>query len=58
VSLPAARRQAQQAGRPVEEELAHLVVHGLLHLLGHDHRQEREERKMRAREETLLAGLE
>jgi len=57
VSFPAARRQAQQGGRPVEEELAHLVVHGLLHLLGYDHREEREERKMRAREETLLAGL-
>jgi probable rRNA maturation factor len=57
VSLPTARRQAQQAGRPVEEELSHLVVHGLLHLLGYDHREEREEREMRAREETLLAGL-
>ena len=57
VSFPAARRQAEQAGRPVEEELSHLVVHGLLHLLGYDHREEREERKMRAREETLLAGL-
>ena len=57
VSLPTARRQAQEAGRPVEEELSHLVVHGLLHILGHDHRQEREEREMRAREETLLAGL-
>jgi len=57
VSLPTARRQAQEAGRPVEEELAHLVVHGLLHLLGYDHREEREEREMRAREEPLLAGL-
>lgn len=57
VSFPAARRQAQEAGRPVDEELAHLVVHGLLHLLGHDHRDEAEEREMRSREETLLADL-
>ena len=57
VSFPAARRQAQQAGRPVDEELSHLVVHGLLHLLSYDHREEREEQEMRAREETLLAGL-
>jgi len=57
VSGTTARRQAQEAVRPVDEELAHLVVHGLLHLLGYDHRQEAEEREMRAREETLLAGL-
>ena len=57
VSGTTARRQAQEAGRPVDEELAHLVVHGLLHLLGYDHREVAEEREMRAREETLLAGL-
>jgi probable rRNA maturation factor len=57
VSFPTARRQAQQAGRPVAEEMAHLVVHGILHLLGYDHAQEAEERAMRAREEALLAAL-
>jgi len=57
VSGTTARRQAQEAGRPVDEELAHLVMHGLLHLLGYDHREVAEEREMRAREETLLAGL-
>jgi probable rRNA maturation factor len=57
VSFPAARRQAQEAGRPVDEELSHLVVHGLLHLLGYDHREARAEREMRAREVALLAGL-
>jgi probable rRNA maturation factor len=34
-----------------------VAVHGLLHLLGYDHRQEGEEREMRAREEALLAAL-
>ncbi len=37
ISYPTARRQAEEAGRPVENELAHLLVHGLLHLLGYDH---------------------
>jgi probable rRNA maturation factor len=54
VAFPAAERQAREAGRPLEDELAHLVVHGVLHLLGYDHEQPEEERVMRAREETLL----
>ncbi len=57
ISGTTARRQAEEAGRSVDEELTHLVIHGLLHLLGHDHREGREEREMRAREEALLADL-
>lgn len=34
---PVAARGARAAGVPVEEELARLVVHGILHLLGHEH---------------------
>jgi probable rRNA maturation factor len=37
VSLPRARRQARRAGWPVGSEMALLVTHGYLHLLGHDH---------------------
>lgn len=37
VSLPQARRQARRAGWPIGSELALLVTHGFLHLLGHDH---------------------
>jgi len=57
ISLPAARRQAKQAGHSVERELALLVVHGLLHLLGYDHAVEAEERLMRSREAALLTSL-
>lgn len=56
VSFPAAERQAREAGRPLEAELAHLVVHGVLHLLGYDHQQPEEAQAMRAREEALLGG--
>jgi probable rRNA maturation factor len=37
ISLDTAREQAARAGHPVARELAELVLHGLLHLLGHDH---------------------
>ena len=54
LSYPTAERQAQEAGRSVQEEAAHLVVHGLLHLLGYDHESPEDERLMRTREEELL----
>lgn len=54
ISLPTAQRQAQEGGRPLEQEVAHLLVHGLLHLLGHDHAEPEEERRMRQRENVLL----
>ena len=37
ISYPQARRQAEQSGDSVDEELAVLLAHGVLHLLGHDH---------------------
>jgi probable rRNA maturation factor len=56
LSYPTAERQAEEAGRTVQEEAAHLVVHGLLHLLGYDHEDPGDERRMRAKEESLLGG--
>lgn len=37
ISLPVARRQAREAGHPLERELRELALHGVLHCLGHDH---------------------
>ena len=37
ISVPAARRQAAAAGHGVERELRVLLLHGVLHCLGHDH---------------------
>jgi probable rRNA maturation factor len=37
LSVPQAERQARVAGHPLEAEAQLLVVHGVLHLLGHDH---------------------
>ena len=57
ISYPTAGRQAADAGRLVEEEIEHLLVHGVLHLLGYDHAEPQEEDRMRARERDLLAAF-
>jgi len=57
ISYPTASRQAAEAGRLVDEEIANLLVHGILHLLGYDHAEAEEERVMFARTEELLASL-
>jgi probable rRNA maturation factor len=49
-----ARRYATAAGRPIDDELALLVVHGVLHVLGHDHATAAEEAAMQAREAAHL----
>ena len=56
ISLDTAKRQAEEAGRPLEAEVAYLLVHGILHLLGYDHAEPEEARRMREREEALVEG--
>ena len=58
ISVPTAARQAAEGDRPIVEEVTFLLAHGLLHLLGYDHADEREEREMRARTEQLLASVQ
>ena len=57
ISLPQARRQAEAAGVPLKRELALLLVHGALHLLGHDHYDHAERAAMQALERAALADL-
>lgn len=57
LSVERARDQADEYGHSFERELAFLVVHGVLHLLGYDHEEEDERRAMRSREETILFDL-
>jgi probable rRNA maturation factor len=58
ICLPVAESQAMAAGRAVAGEVAHLLVHGLLHLLGYDHEEdEAESERMKAREDELLSML-
>jgi probable rRNA maturation factor len=57
VSYPQAKRQAEERGAPLEHELALLVVHGVLHLAGHDHLEPEETELMQSKERTALAAL-
>ena len=57
VALETVRREAEEAGRPLGAHLTHLLVHGVLHLLGYDHEIESDAVRMEAREIELLARL-
>jgi probable rRNA maturation factor len=54
ISYPQALAQAKEQGHSAQRELALLVIHGVLHLLGYDHEESGEAKKMRRREEELL----
>ena len=55
ISVPTAERQASALGHSLGDELAHLLVHGILHLCGYDHEDgDGEAARMRAREERYL----
>jgi probable rRNA maturation factor len=57
VALETTSREADAEGLRVPDHLAHLLVHGTLHLLGYDHETDGEAELMEAREVDLLAGL-
>jgi probable rRNA maturation factor len=54
IAYPQAARQAGERGSSAEAEVARLLIHGILHLMGYDHGKPEEERRMRAREEELV----
>ena len=59
ISVPTALRQAREAGRPLDEEIAALLVHGVLHLCGYDHeRSEQEAARMHRRERSILKKVQ
>jgi probable rRNA maturation factor len=57
ISYPRARRQAEEQRYPLERELALLVAHGVLHLLGYDHELPEQGEKMRAMESKVLDAI-
>jgi len=57
ISVPRARQQAGAAGHPLASEVQLLVVHGVLHLLGHDHATSEERSRMWAAQSAILASL-
>jgi probable rRNA maturation factor len=51
------RREARRDDKPFNDHLAHLAVHGFLHLLGYDHARDAQARRMESAERTILRGL-
>lgn len=56
ISTDTARRQAREYHRTLREEVERYLAHGLLHLLGHDHHQPAQRRRMAKEEGRLLGG--
>jgi probable rRNA maturation factor len=50
-------REAAERGVPIADHAAHLIVHGLLHLLGHDHMNDAEAETMETIERTAMSAL-
>nr|WP_243389650.1 rRNA maturation RNase YbeY [Arboricoccus pini] len=55
IALETVEREAAERGIDIEAHLTHLVIHGVLHLLGHDHEDDDEATRMEAIETELLA---
>jgi len=51
------RREADEEQKPFDQHLAHLTVHGFLHLIGYDHETDDEAEEMEALEREILAHL-
>jgi probable rRNA maturation factor len=57
ISVPYAAKDAKLAGNSLEAELQLLVVHGVLHLLGHDHARPKEKARMWKAQHQILTEL-
>jgi probable rRNA maturation factor len=57
ISIPRAKQQAEAAGHSIEDEVQLLVVHGTLHLLGHDHAEVGEKDRMWQAQAEVMSGL-
>jgi probable rRNA maturation factor len=57
ISIPRAKQQAEASGHSVEDEVQLLVVHGTLHLLGHDHAEAAEKARMWKAQAEVMSAL-
>jgi probable rRNA maturation factor len=59
ICLPYAKKQAKKDGKKLDEELSLLVIHGFLHLLGHEHEtDEKKKRKMFELQDKILKTIQ
>jgi probable rRNA maturation factor len=57
ISVDTAARQARRGRRSLDDECLRLLVHGVLHLIGHDHERDEDARRMRAEERRVLRAV-
>lgn len=57
ISVDTARRQAAEYDAPLQNEIYRLLIHGLLHVMGHDHEEPDERAAMEAEERRLAAAI-
>lgn len=57
LSLERAKEQSIEYNHSFNREVCYLVVHSILHLLGYDHMEDEEKKRMRKREEEILGDL-
>jgi probable rRNA maturation factor len=57
ICAPVVAREAREQGKSPRDHYAHLTVHGVLHLLGFDHQNERDAARMETLETRILASL-
>ena len=57
ISIDTASRQARRGRRSLDDECLRLLIHGVLHLLGHDHEDDAEARRMRAEERRVWRAV-
>ena len=57
ICAPVIVSEAQAQGKRLRDHYAHMTVHGVLHLLGHDHQTDEDAERMEALEARILAGL-
>lgn len=57
ICAPVVSREAKEQGKALLSHWAHMVVHGCLHLCGHDHENDADARRMEAREVKILKNL-
>jgi probable rRNA maturation factor len=57
IAYDTCHREAEKAGIPLSDHAAHLIVHAVLHLLGHDHAEDAEAEAMESIETNVLASM-
>jgi probable rRNA maturation factor len=57
ICVPVCEKEARRRAIPLSDEIARMLIHGTLHLLGYDHGTKAQKRRMRSREKRYLAWV-